>query len=53
METLRNMKNRVEEDKLFTIIENLNINKKDYMAEIERQTWGQKKTQIFQSLYLE
>jgi len=53
METLKDMRNKVDEDKLFSIIENLDISKKEYAMEIQRQIWAQKKSQILQSLYLE
>lgn len=53
METLRDMRNKVDEDKLFAIIEGLDISKKEYAVEIQKRTWAQKKSQIFQSLYLE
>ena len=37
METLKNMQKKIDEEKLFEIIENLNIQDKDYMMEIQKQ----------------
>jgi hypothetical protein len=46
------MKGKIEEEKLFTIIEGLALNTKDYAEEIQRQIWAQKKSQVLQ-IYLE
>jgi hypothetical protein len=53
METLRNLRQKIDEDKLFDIIEALDIKTKEYMLEIQNQSWAQKKCQVFQSLFLE
>ncbi len=53
METLKDMHKKVDEDKLFNIIEKVDINGKEYMQEIEKQNWAQKKSQILQSLFLD
>ena len=52
METLKNMKGKIDEDKLFDIIEDLKITKKEYSLEIQRENWAHKKSQILESLYL-
>ena len=47
------MQKKVDEEKLFDIIDKLEINEKDYMLEIHKQNWAQKKSQILQNLFLE
>ncbi len=53
METLKNMRKKVDEERLFEIIDKLDISGKEYMQEIQKQNWAQKKSQILQSLFLE
>eukprot|EP01022_Parablepharisma_sp_SALTPOND_P004529 TRINITY_DN120462_c2_g1_i1.p1 TRINITY_DN120462_c2_g1~~TRINITY_DN120462_c2_g1_i1.p1 ORF type:complete len:674 (-),score=78.24 TRINITY_DN120462_c2_g1_i1:3202-5223(-) len=53
METLKNMQKKINEEKLFEIIDKLEISGKEYILEIQKQNWAQKKSQIFQSLFIE
>jgi len=49
---MKDMHKKIDEEKFFKIIDEIDINGKEYMLEIQKQNWAQKKSQILQSLFL-